>query len=226
MTVKEKKLFSLTDTSVPIIDPTIPIEDYILVDLSVQNRELSAYDIKDPDQCQAFIDLELQKKRAKVAYGGYLEERNLYQNSPNFTAGDLEARNIHLGLDIWARANTPVLAPLNGKVHSFADNSMPGDYGPTIILSHHTAHLIFYTIYGHLSRTSLEPLETGQPVQGGETIAFLGIPEENGRYAPHLHFQIIMDLEGCMGDYPGVCTRSALHFYQKNCPNPNLLLKI
>jgi len=48
----------------------------------------------------------------------------------------------------------------------------------------------------------------------------------NGDYAPHLHFQIIIDMEEKTGDYPGVCSENKLEFYKNNCPNPNLLLKI
>jgi hypothetical protein len=54
----------------------------------------------------------------------------------------------------------------------------------------------------------------------------LGLPPINGDYAPHLHFQIIIDMENKKGDYPGVCSSKTLAFYLQNCPDPNLLLKI
>jgi hypothetical protein len=41
-----------------------------------------------------------------------------------------------------------------------------------------------------------------------------------------LHFQIINDMQGKKGDYPGVSSKKELAFYKKNCPDPNLLLKI
>jgi hypothetical protein len=43
-------------------------------------------------------------------------------------------------------------------------------------------------------------------------------------YAPHLHFQIIADISNSFGDYPEFVKIMA--FYLKNCPDPNLLLKI
>jgi murein DD-endopeptidase MepM/ murein hydrolase activator NlpD len=84
----------------------------------------------------------------------------------------------------------------------------------------------FHTLYGHLSRESLERKSIGQKVKKGETIAWLGAPEVNGDYAPHLHFQIIKDMQGMKGDYPGVCSKNKLAFYMDNCPDPNFLLKI
>ena len=50
--------------------------------------------------------------------------------------------------------------------------------------------------------------------------------EVNGDYPPHLHFQIINDLQGNFGDYLGVCSANELDFYKENCPDPNLILKL
>ena len=226
MTPQEHILFNLAKTSMPIINGAISTNDFIKLDLSVQNEELLPYDISDPAQCQAYIDLKLKEKRAQMALGGYLEVRNLYRSSPNFASEGPEERNIHLGLDIWAAAKTRVLVPWEGKIHSFANNNSPGDYGPTIILEHKTQKLVFYTLYGHLSVESLERLSAKQYFNQGELLATLGTPEENGHYAPHLHFQIILDLMDFSGDYPGVCTKSQLDYYKNNCPNPNILLKL
>lgn len=226
MTKEEKLICDSSDTPLNIIDTGLSNPVYTTLDLSCQNEALSDYDITDAAQCQAYIDLILQKNKANVAYGGYLEQRNLYQRSKYFTNAGEHARNIHLGLDIWVKAGTPVLVPLRGKVHSFADNAGYGNYGPAIILEHKVGKLELYTLYGHLSRASLKNIEEGQQFATGTILAALGNPTENGGYAPHLHFQIILDLQGYRGDYPGVCAREVRKFYQKNCPDPNLLLKI
>ena len=68
--------------------------------------------------------------------------------------------------------------------------------------------------------------EVGQIVKKGELIANLGLPPTNGDYAPHLHFQIIIDMEGKKGDYAGVSSLNTIEFYTENCPDPNWLLKI
>ena len=217
----------LTPGFTPVIEAEIVQEHYVEIDLSATNRELDGINISSSAAFAEFLNDFLQKGNRKVAFGGYLEVRKLYQRSLLFVAGKGEPnRNIHLGMDLWSPEGTPVLAALEGKVHSFRDNAAFGDYGPTIILEHQIANRIFYTLYGHLSKSSLENLCVGQEVEKGEKIGALGNPTENGDYAAHLHFQIIKDLQGKEGDFPGVASRDELEFYLDNCPDPNLLLKI
>jgi len=93
-------------------------------------------------------------------------------------------------------------------------------------LKHDINNVVFYTLYGHLSLESLWQLEVGVEVKQGEQIATLGTAEVNGDYPPHLHYQIIRDIQNYKGDYPGVCSKQDIEFYKQNCPDPNLLLKI
>ena len=159
--------------------------------------------------------------------GGYDEERAIY-SGPVFEApGGAEPRTIHLGIDLFDAARTPVFAPLAGRVHSFQDNANPKDYGPTIILEHEvTSELIFYTLYGHLSRDSLHGLFVGKPVAAGEEVARLGEAAVNGDWPPHLHFQLILDMQGKRGDYPGVFKKSEREQWKQICPDPAPLLGI
>ena len=150
----------------------------------------------------------------------------MYKRSSIFRNDSIQERNIHIGLDLWTKEGTSVLAPLDGKVHSFKNNVGLGDYGPTIILEHEVENEIFYTLYGHLSLESIENLTVGAVFTKGEQIASLGNSSINGDYAPHVHFQIIRNLGDYWGDYPGVCNTNDLNFYIENCPDPNLLFKI
>lgn len=159
-----------------------------------------------------------------MAYGGYLEQRDLYSGNVNF-ALDEERRDVHLGVDFWAKAGTRVVAPLDGEVHSFKNNAVQGDYGPTIILRHELEGILFHSLYGHLSLESLDGLYVGKAFKKGEELATLGTPEVNVHYAPHLHFQLILDLQRKKGDYPGVCRASEVDFYSRNCPDPMLLFR-
>jgi murein DD-endopeptidase MepM/ murein hydrolase activator NlpD len=131
-----------------------------------------------------------------------------------------------LGLDIWVAAQTSIHCALAGKIHSFQNNANSGDYGPTIIMEHEMENHRFYTLYGHLSTKSLDNIAIGQYFEKGAVIAYLGNASENGNYAPHVHFQIIQNLENHFGDYPGVCHRNDLGLFSKNCPDPNLILKL
>lgn len=209
-----------------VIDAAIPFSKYILLDLSMSNQELIKIKPDSAAEFETFISNYLEKNNAEVAFGGYIEGRTLYKRSTIFKNDAIPERNIHIGLDLWVKANTEVLAPVNGKIHSFKNNIGLGDYGPTIILEHLIENEIFYTLYGHLSLESIENLSVGKVFNRGEKIGTLGNATVNGDYAPHLHFQIIKDLEAYYGDYPGVCNTNDLNFYIENCPDPNLLLKI
>lgn len=218
-------LKSLSSEFSPIIEGTSQ-EDYVKIDLSLTNPELQHISISEIDECTAYIRNVLDKNNAKVAYGGYLEKRNLYANNSKFTSKDVNNRNIHLGVDFWTKAGSKVLAPLDGKVHSFKNNATYGDYGPTIILEHNSKGVLFYSLYGHLSLESISELYIGKEYKKGDVVATLGTPDINVGYAPHLHFQLINNMQGSFGDYPGVCSDKDKEFYALNCPNPNHLLHL
>ncbi|MFV5687889.1 peptidoglycan DD-metalloendopeptidase family protein [Flavobacterium sp. ZT3R25] len=212
--------------NVKVIDDSIDYKNYISLDLSIFNHELLKLDISNSINFEKYIENYLTTSKAKVAFGGYNEERNLYKRSAVFNDSKTEERNIHLGLDLWVKAGTHVLAALDGTIHSFKYNVGLGDYGPTIILEHKIENQIFYTLYGHLSLESITEIKIGDFVEKGQQIATLGNFVINGDYSPHLHFQIIKNIGDNFGDYPGVCSKSDLDYYLENCPDPNLLLKI
>jgi murein DD-endopeptidase MepM/ murein hydrolase activator NlpD len=170
----------------------------------------------------------LENKNAKYGIGGYGEYRTVYSKSKVFDGEtpEEEPRRLHLGIDIWGKPNTAVMSPMNGLVHSFAFNNRPGDYGAAIILVHQLSGKSFYTLYGHLSLNSIKNISEGDRITKGDVFAEFGIPAENGQWPPHLHFQVINDIEGWSGDYPGVCKYSEREKYLLNCPDPDLLLQM
>ncbi len=200
--------------------------NYTAIDLSETNLELRDVDVSSASKLANYITHYIRKKGALVAFGGYNETRNIYKRSHYFNTDKKQERNIHIGMDLWCDAETPVYVPLDGKVHSYKNNTNFGDYGPTIILKHLINNIEFYTLYGHLSLTSIKNLKVNQVFKKGEQLAVIGDANVNGDYPPHLHFQIIRDLQGFKGDYPGVCNIADLNFYLNNCPDPNLLLKL
>jgi murein DD-endopeptidase MepM/ murein hydrolase activator NlpD len=113
---------------------------------------------------------------------------------------------------------------LDGVVHSFADNAAFGDYGPTIILQHCLEDQRFYTLYGHLTQESLEGVTQGMRIRGGQQIGSVGSPPTNGDWPPHLHFQIISNMLGLVGDFPGVAARSRRDYFLSLCPDPSVLI--
>ena len=181
---------------------------------------------------------------ARLGWGRYGEDRVLYDSEhfipADAPAGAAPARTVHLGVDLFAPAGTPVFAPLAGLVHSVAVNTAPLDYGPTVVLRHELQdpcaadrRLEFFSLYGHLSLASLvnadgsRRLRPGDTVPAGAAVGWVGPRTINGGWPPHVHFQICTEaaMGGWQGDYPGVCTKEDWGAFKVLCPDPNLLLR-
>ena len=164
-----------------------------------------------------------------ISVGQYDEPRLLY-TAPFFSNGwsrTAERRTIHIGLDLFAPAGTPVFAPIAGVVHAFAENILTQDYGPVIVLRHDTSEGdTFFTLYGHLSRDSLVGLHAGATIARGEEFARLGTAAENVGWTPHLHLQVITDALGLDTDFPGVAPASQRTVWRSLSPDPNLIVGI
>jgi murein DD-endopeptidase MepM/ murein hydrolase activator NlpD len=192
-------------------------------------RDSASLEGVDPANTAAFgalIAAKLRESGADYAVGGYGEDRPMYRMSDLYGVGSEEPRSVHLGIDLWLPAGTPVHAVLPGVVHSTRDNKEFGDYGPTIIMAHEIEGIRFHTLYGHLSRRSLLLTPRGRKVGLGEPLGWLGEPQENVGWPPHLHFQVIRDLDGREGDYPGVCRASEQATWLARCPDPNMLMRV
>ena len=218
-----ENLLNLHHTTVAAIIRNLNPDQVRWLDFSIQNTALDTVDLKDTPVFERWLSGELQ---GKVGVGGFLENRAIYRRSAHFDGEGEEARSIHLGVDIWIPAGTPVYAPWEARVHSFRDNEGFGNYGPTIILEHTIDHQTFYTLYGHLSRSSLSNLKTGQPVAQNTLLGEVGPYPENGDWPPHLHFQVMTDLLGWVGDFPGVVVPSQQADYAKICIDPRYLLRL
>lgn len=207
--------------------PFNKVERLLLMNFTEDNTDLTPSIFDNTQAFTQYINDKLSAANVRFGIGGYNEHRTVYSRSAVFNAPNSgEPRRLHLGIDIWGKPLTPVKAPLEGIVHSFANNDAYGDYGPTIILSHQLEGSSFFTLYGHLSLASIKNLQEGQRVKKGDIIGEFGIPAENGSWPPHLHFQIIKDMQGYKGDYPGVCAYSEREVYLANCPNPDLILNM
>jgi len=193
------------------------------LDFSVNNKELYEIELSDTNVLSEYIKGKLNKNNKSIGIGGYLENRLIYKRSEHFGSGK-DSRSIHLGIDIWSKEGTPIFTFADSVVHSFKINDNFGDYGPTIILKHKIENQVFYTLYGHLSISSLNNLYEGKKIPKNHEFATLGNSDENGNWPPHLHFQIITDMQNKKGDFYGVCSPSEIDKYQLICPNPNLIL--
>ena len=215
-------LGSLGQSIYPIMGPDSIGKSFSAIDLSITNSRLPSQIIYD--NLSSYIDNYKEHQQAQYAIGGYLEQRNLYGLSDHFTTG--ERRDIHLGIDIWAPAGHSIHAPLDGIIHSFAYNDQHLDYGYTIIVQHESSDGIFHALYGHLSSEYFGQWQVGQKISQGTSFASLGDRTENGGWPPHLHFQLIRDMDEWNGDYPGVCAKCDLDYYRENCPDPSGFIRM
>ena len=205
-----------------VVDFDAATDSLFTLDLTLENTSLNSEIVADTTTFSHWVNQQLAQHNCRYGIGGYLELRTIYDSRPHFSA-ETEPRRLHLGVDIWADAGTAVYAPLDGEIHSFKDNNNYGDYGPTIVLKHLLNGLTFYSLYGHLSRKSLVGLSVGQAINAGQQIANFGDTHENGNWPPHLHLQLMLDMEGNYGDYPGACRNSEKEKYLKNIPDPALI---
>ncbi len=208
-----------------VVDPDPRSASTMILDLSVGSMLLP-----DPIAMAGTNDLsdvlfgEITRVDAAIGIGRYNEPR-LWYTSDGFSDADGDRRTIHIAVDLFVPAGTLVRAPLDGIVESVQENPGLLDYGPTVILRHEPRDgPLFYTLYGHLSRSVLTQLARRDNVSAGQAFAELGTFQENGNWPPHLHFQIITDLLGMAGDFPGVAPPDERDVWTALCPDPNLIL--
>jgi len=213
-----------------ILDCDLRTAPALVLDLSVGSTFLGANpNAADAATLTVAIQAELDKTGARVAVGRYDEARLLY-NAPQFGASKNptdERRTVHLGIDLFLEPGAALHAPLPGIVHLLGNNAFPLDYGPLVVLKHRTdTGEEFFTLYGHLSEAGLHKLRIGQAIAQGEQFAQVGDAHENGGWAPHVHFQIILDLLDRGTEFPGVARASERELWKALSPDANLLLQI
>jgi 4-aminobutyrate aminotransferase-like enzyme/Ser/Thr protein kinase RdoA (MazF antagonist) len=223
-------LASMASTAASILPMDLLTAVCAVFDLSVSSKFLGADPSASGTQnLSEAVFHKLKEANASFGIGRYNEPRLLY-TSPLFGASENptdQRRTVHLGIDLFAAPGTPVHAPLDGVVHAVAINTAPLDYGPLVILRHITGDgTEFFTLYGHLARNTFNALQAGQRIARGQQFANIGDVHENGGWAPHLHFQVIVDLLDHRSDFPGVALASQRDVWTSLSPNPNLLLGI
>ena len=161
----------------------------------------------------------------QIIAGGYLEARALYNSEAYDRMGNngKESRTIHLGIDFWVPASTPVHALFDGEIVTVVNDAGDKEYGGLIILKHQAKSLLFYTLHGHLSVESVTKRAVGEKIAKGDFLGIIGHPPENGNWPPHLHFQLMLSLLNYHNDFPGVAYPNEVAIWKSICPDPNLL---
>jgi 4-aminobutyrate aminotransferase-like enzyme/Ser/Thr protein kinase RdoA (MazF antagonist) len=214
----------------PVLDADLRSARSTVVDLGAGSLLMGA----DPAAAQTYVLTNtifdvMKATGSDVIVGRYDEARPLYLSS--IFDGDggpvEERRTIHLGIDLFVEAGSPVYTPLDGVVQLVANNAEPQDYGPLVILRHVTGGGDeFFTLYGHLGEDTFDEVSPGDKVTRGERIGSVGAPPINGDWPPHLHFQMILDLLELNADFPGVGYASQRGVWCGLSPDPNIVLGV
>jgi hypothetical protein len=201
-------------------------KEFAPIDLSAGNARFTKEIYTETGPFCNYINSYLQQQQVQFAYGGYNEVRDLYLRSAvfNAAAGKEKPRNLHIGVDVWGEAGTAFFMPFPGFLHSCGFHNELGNYGTTLIMGHELEGQKFYTLYGHCAKKDLELHKPKKKINKGSLIGHFGNREENGNWPPHLHLQLIIDLQGFKGDYPGVCTTEEKIYYLNNCPDATFLI--
>lgn len=196
------------------------------LDLSPNNPDIASLNFRDPNGFESWTANQLKKYNAQIAIGRYLEERVIYEQ------GEFAGRCVHMGLDVGLPAGTPIYAPLAGTLETYVDHLGEKDYGPTLLMKHELDGVIFYVLYGHLSRKCRDLYTENQLFKAGELIGWIGDSNENGRWPPHVHVQgmtenkVIPSEEriGSGSNYQGVVSIADMPLEKGNHFDPKLLL--
>lgn len=91
----------------------------------------------------------------------------------------------HQGVDLLASCGTPLFAAASGVVRVSQESF--GGYGVAVTIDHVLNGQRVSTLYGHMTHGSRQ-VQSGQPVQAGQLIGFVG--STGSSTACHLHFEV------------------------------------
>lgn len=237
----------------------------VSVDLSVGSPWLGhAKDYTDPDRLAFELGCLSRQEKGAVPAGGYLECRaepflKTYEAGME-AQGAVRAegnsgpvcRSLHLGMDVWAMAGTPVHALFEGQVVQVRMEANDGPATETeietkaegetetktatgigapagsaeLVLAHRTpVGMQFYTLYGGLDPECLSRLDKERAVEKGETLGMVAARTAVNPRVPHLHFQVMLDLPGQGCAFPRVVFPDQREVWKSICPDPNLFFR-
>lgn len=214
--------------SLKTLFPTQEAEVVANLDMSVGSTLLGTASEYDDVELAGFkLKIFRRENPHALLINGYGECRPFYSTDAFKREGNNgpEYRTVHLGSDFWVDAGTPIHVPFDATVKIVHHNNLNKDYGPMIILEHQMDVGVFYTLYGHLSLSSLSAVKLGQNLKQGELLAEVGNAAENGNWPPHLHFQLILDLMDNDENFDGVAFPSESHIWKSICPDPNFIFE-
>jgi 4-aminobutyrate aminotransferase-like enzyme/Ser/Thr protein kinase RdoA (MazF antagonist) len=174
-----------------------------------------------PDEAERLWDAIAAQNGVTLGIGAWGEERPVYSSDAfkSVFAPDLR-RKLHLGLDLFAPAGTPVRTPLDGIVVDLFQTDVPLDYGHAVLLKHEPEGQVFYSLWGHLSAQTVQDRKLGERLKAGDVLGQLGKPSENGNWQPHVHIQLITYADPKAADVIGAGEKDYTDLWRQLFPDP------
>jgi 4-aminobutyrate aminotransferase-like enzyme/Ser/Thr protein kinase RdoA (MazF antagonist) len=214
----------------PIIDVASARAPPHVMDLGIGSTLLGANPeySEGPKPAEA-ISSELRRVGSTVGIGRHDEARftsAAYRSIGKDSPTD-ELTTIHLGVDVYAEADTEVRAPLPATVLRVTHGNAVSGSGATVILRHRWGDDgSCFTIYRHLLVESVSGLVAGQHVESGRVIGRTGSSEPGTRTPAPLHFQLATDLLDREEGPPAMVPMAHRQVWRGLSPSPNMLLGV
>ncbi len=208
-----------------------------------------------PNACVSFVDLDtahevhLQKQRragkksafgrslqrwieqrlhVDWVYGGWMENRTRLLSDVKYLRKNKTF--LHLGIDLSFDAGTCIFAIGDGPiVHIGTDSPLKGGWGGHVlqmIKFKGKPHLLIYCHLGFIQEK--DRLRT---ISKGDFIGLVGNKNENGGWGPHLHLQLVSDVDHVINwahfmdkEIDGYGKVKDIAYWAKRCPDPTSLI--
>lgn len=202
--------------------PIVSSKSFYSLDLGVGSLDLANTLNEGDSSWLKRVSTLMQQQDAEVAVGRHNEVRAIYKEDNFCYQGNDEViwRTVNMGIEFFTSSALPVSSVYSGKVFLKVTDTI--EHGNVIVLHHEINEtLSFYTIYGGLSKSSIESIKLGAEVVTGEQIGVVKAVEGTTLY--NFHLMVVLDWPGAIESVLKVVPYHQRELYKSICPDPWLL---
>lgn len=186
---------------------------------------LSDIQIQDQNKFQSALDKEKEKHNFDIIVSEYLENREQMFRALWYDGMVQQNRFFHLWLDLTVPKSTVIHAPIDWVVYEAGYEAGDWNYGWYIILEHTSGESVYYSLYWHLDKDTLE-VKTWDTISAGRVLWYIWWMNTNWGYFYHLHLQVITKKwKDRWFLFKWYCTDTDLQEISQLAPNPSFLFK-
>jgi 4-aminobutyrate aminotransferase-like enzyme/Ser/Thr protein kinase RdoA (MazF antagonist) len=190
-----------------ILDRAPAFQNKGVVPLGISDHSIAIHSAnKQPALAEQYWQTHAATNNIDLGIGPWGENRSVYTSDAFASALSTDQRRtLHLGLDLFQSIDANVRTPIAAKVVDVYSSYLPLDYGHAVLLEHNPEPgITFFSLWGHLSATSLKTCKIGNEFHAGQIIGQIGNNAENGGWMPHLHLQLCTYRPSKIADLIGV----------------------